>query len=133
MAFEHTVHDTELTPYAPGAGPSFHLRTWYAGVAVQPSGQSQARLGYCLTMAGEVVIETPVGQEDYLPSPLQPFESDAAQAFLLGYLTNDFLVADLLAEADAPRKPLLEAYQSHLGPLWDYAVTRFGEAACYGL
>lgn len=133
MAFADTVHDVTFTPYAPGAGPQFHLRTWYGGVAIAPDGQSSAKLGYCLKMDGEIVIISPPGQEDYVPSSIRPFENEESVAFLMGYLTNDFLVGDLAAKSSTKQKRLLREYQKHLSTLWDYLVERYGEQACYSL
>lgn len=126
------VHDVTISPYAPGAGPDFHIVTWYGGVSVGPAGQAIVKLGYRLEMAGQTVISCPVGKEDYMPSPTQPFETESALAFLMGYLTNEFLIGDLMEKASSSNRALLESYKPHLGPLWDAVVARYGEEACYG-
>lgn len=127
------VHDIEFEPYAQGAGPVFRITTWYAGVAVVAGGQANAKLGYRLEMDGVPVIDTKPGSEDYIPSSATPFEGVEALAFLMGYLTNDFLMSELVSTTTGAEHDVLIAYQKHVGPLWDAVVARYGDAACYGI
>ena len=129
---EHTVHDTTFQPYPDGSGPQFSIRTWYSGVLVNPCGQSSVKLGYCLKMGDEVILESLPGEEDYVPPAHKPFDDDSALADLMAFLTNDFLIAEFREKAEESKKALFSEYQKHLMPLWDSIILRYGEVVCYG-